>query len=178
VETKNQTKRIFTAIIPPKSVRLKLSKLIEDFLDFNGIEGVSRVIPSENLHITLDFYGEVGKGEISDLVDNLESLSNKVDQFSLKLNTIKLGFPSREYDRVILATVKPKQPLLRLKTKTSENKKFYPHITLAKLDNKRLVKEVTTQDISLEFSVDKVFIISSELKSAGSVYTQEHSFSL
>ncbi len=126
-------KRLFVAIDPPQQIRDHLALLC------CGLPG-ARWTPPEQFHLTLSFIGEVDGSTFLDIREALAEIS--VPQFSLQLQGVGF-FPPRGQPRVIWAGIEKSEPLHLLQRKITtrlfqrglepDNRKFSPHITLARL---------------------------------------------
>ena len=126
-------KRLFVAIDPPAEIREQLVSICCGLPD-------ARWIPPEQLHLTLCFIGEVSGSAFLDIREALAEI--KACLFSLRLQGVGF-FPPRGLPRVIWAGIEQSEPLLVLQRKITtrlfqlgvepENRKFSPHITLARL---------------------------------------------
>ena len=125
--------RLFTAIDLPEAVRDSLAMMC------CGLPGARWVIP-EQLHLTLRFIGDVDHSMLPDIVDVLEGVS--CAPFSVTLQGTGF-FPPRKKPQIVWAGVEKNDGLLVLRNNieaglvsvglTPEKRKFFPHITLARL---------------------------------------------
>ena len=126
-------KRLFVAIDPPEEIREQLSRLC------CGLPNARWTTP-EQFHLTLVFIGEVDGSAFLDIRESLSEIS--VPRFTLQLEGVGF-FPPRGNPRVIWAGVKNNDSLQAVQRKITtrifhlglepENRKFSPHITLARL---------------------------------------------
>ena len=175
--------RLFVAIDPPESVRLRLAGLC------NGVPG-ARWVPPEQFHLTLRFIGDVDSGTFADIADALAGIG--VAPFSLRLRGVG-HFPPRSQPRVLWAGVEDSAPAARLHDKiearlrrlgvSPDSRKFAPHVTLARLRGTRLGK---VRDYLAEhalfatesFPVSEFHLYSSQLGAGGAVHSIEASYGL
>jgi RNA 2',3'-cyclic 3'-phosphodiesterase len=171
-------KRLFIAIDPPAEIREQLVGICCGLPD-------ARWIPPEQLHLTLCFIGEVSGSAFLDIREALEEI--KVASFSLRLQGVGF-FPPRGLPRVIWAGIEKSESLLTLQRKITtrllalglelENRKFSPHITLARLHQTpatRVGKYMEIQGLlgSGPFTVDSFLLYSSVLGRKGASHTVE-----
>lgn len=175
--------RLFIAIDPPESVRLRLATLC------NGVPG-ARWLKPEQFHLTLRFIGEVDNDAFADIADGLSEVH--ADPFSLRLGGVG-HFPPRGAPKVLWAGVEDGAPVARLHDTIEarlkrlglkpDARKFAPHLTLARLKNAPLgkVRDYLAQHAlfaSESFGVTEFHLYSSRLGSAGAVHRIEASYEL
>ena len=127
-------KRLFVAIDPPDGIRDQLSAVCCGLPD-------ARWTPPEQFHLTLCFIGEVDGSFFLDIREALADIA--FPAFSLRLQSVGF-FPPRGRPRVVWVGVEKSEPLAVLQRKIAgrlfqlgfepENRKFSPHVTLARLD--------------------------------------------
>lgn len=124
--------RLFLAVTPPEAVVAALERLQDDI-------PVGRIVPSENLHLTLAFLGEVAERDAEALHDALSDITGPRAEVSLK-GLVALGDPR---PRVIAAGAEASNSLAALHHKIRgalhvarigvPRARFRPHVTLARL---------------------------------------------
>jgi RNA 2',3'-cyclic 3'-phosphodiesterase len=175
--------RLFIAVELPPDIRLSIKDL------GRGIPG-ARPLSEEQIHLTLRFIGEVESSLFQDIRECLFEVNNK--PFSLRVSGVG-HFPPRGTPKVIWAGVSPTEELVRLKKRVDtvlltcglgpEQRKFSPHITLARLRNSPIqrVSEFLAGNSFLqtpEFTVDSFHLFSSRLGKSGALHTLEESYEL
>ncbi|MGE4403825.1 MAG: RNA 2',3'-cyclic phosphodiesterase [Desulfobulbus sp.] len=128
-------KRLFVAIDPPLEIREQLRMLC------CGLPNARWVAP-EQFHLTLSFIGETEGSAFLDIREALAEIS--APKFSLQLQGVGF-FPPRGQPRVVWAGIERNELLQVLQRKIitrlfhlglePENRKFSPHITLARLQH-------------------------------------------
>lgn len=95
-------------------------------------------IPTENLHVTLKFFGEVPEDKIPAVREGCRAMARRHNPFSLHWNAIDF-FGSPQSARVLFAAAEPNTELDRLAVSISQAfadigdaKPLHPHVTLAK----------------------------------------------
>lgn len=175
--------RLFVGIALPEMTRQRLSLLCA------GVPGARWVKP-ENLHLTLRFIGEVEHGLAEDIDAALARV--QAPQFDLMLDGVGFfGKPSAA--RILWAGVRRNDALARLQGKVEtavhraglsvEERKFSPHITLARLKGapvQRLQRYVgeNADFLTGPIPVEQFILFSSFLSSSGAIYTPEAYYDL
>ena len=132
--------RLFIAVDLPDTIKENLEAM------FFGIPG-ARWVPPDQIHLTVRFIGDVEGAVFHDIINSLEEVTSR--PFPLQLKGMG-HFPPRGAPRVIWVGIEKNEPLLLLRKKIDgallkigvepENRKFSPHITLARLKNSPLHK--------------------------------------
>lgn len=175
--------RLFVAIDLPEDVRDRLAGLC------NGLPG-ARWVPPENMHVTLRFIGEVPDGDLPDIGDALDRV--RAPAFPISLAGVGY-FGSRRRVHALWAGVEKSPTLVDLQRKTEsalqraglppEERKFMPHVTLARL------KDVKTERLGPWIEARNLFrapptivtrfvLFSSFLSADGAIYQPEAEFPL
>ncbi len=175
--------RLFTAIQIPEPVKRQLLGLVRSM---NGARWQS----FEQLHITTNFIGDVDNSLLPEINKALESVT--AEAFDLEVHGVDY-FGSKRYPRVLIANIKATPGLIQLHKMINnvsvdvgiemENRKFKPHITLARL--KQTPFHCVGQFLESEglfktdnFPVDEFHLFSSKLSHEGSQYFIEASYPL
>lgn len=148
----------------------------------------SRPVKQDQLHLTLRFIGEIEHNLFHDIQEQLEQVN--LTPFPLVLQGVG-HFPPRGKPRVIWVGISSSAELARLKSRIDnqlkrcglapEQRKFSPHITLARLKNpsaKRVSQFIAGNNLfkSPEFTVDSFHLYSSHLTKNGAIHTIEASY--
>jgi 2'-5' RNA ligase len=174
--------RLFVALELPETVKQRLVML------GGGIPG-ARWLDEGQLHLTLRFIGEVTENVAHDIDDTLVGL--RAPAFTLELaGTGEFGGKN---PRALWAGVRPNEALLHLQKKietalqriglAAEERKFTPHVTLARLKaapRDKIVQFLTRHSLyaSGPFPVDAFVLFSSHPGQEGSVYHPERVYPL
>jgi len=176
-------KRLFVAIDPPLEVRDQLSSLCCGLPD-------ARWTPVDQFHLTLCFIGEVDGATFLDIREALAQL--QCPAFELRFKGVGF-FPPRGLPKVVWAGVEGNEPLMRLQRKITtrllqlglelENRKYSPHITLARLRQtpaSKVGKYLTQNNLfaSSSFTASQYVLYSSVLGRKGAAHTVEQAFPL
>lgn len=170
--------RLFTALSIPDDIKEELYGLRESF---SGTRWVSK----ENMHLTLQFIGEISEQKYHQIKDDLEDI--QMTSFEMKLGAV-----SRFAEKVLYCSVAQSEELHDLYSLVKEKielttavdrKKFVPHVTLARL------RDTSSQDIasmierhhdyeSRDFSINSFGLYSSKLTNRGAIYNLENQYEL
>ena len=175
--------RLFIALDFPEWVKDKLADVSI------GLQGADWV-PWEQYHLTLRFLGEVDVHIFHELLDGLASL--QASSFYLSLSGMGL-FPLRGDPEVLWAGVTQSDGLSRLRNKVEslivrrgaqpDSRKFFPHVTLAKVRNARIdwiglyIMENSLFKIR-EIPIQSFSLFSSRLTPEGSIHSLEATYPL
>ncbi|MBM9536154.1 RNA 2',3'-cyclic phosphodiesterase [Desulfobulbus alkaliphilus] len=176
-------KRLFIAIDPPSDIREQLTGLCCGLPD-------ARWVAPEQLHLTLCFIGEVSGSVFLDIREALDEI--RAESFALRFKGVGF-FPPRGQPRVVWAGVEKNEALITLQRKITtrltqlgvalENRKFTPHLTLARLNQTppsrvgRYLQEHALFALP-EFLVEEFILYSSVLGRKGASHTVEQVYSL
>jgi 2'-5' RNA ligase len=124
--------RVFLAIDLPEQIRGELERLQEHL-------PIGRLVPSDNLHLTLSFLGEQSEAVCEDTHEALSEVHAK--PFDLRL--AGLGTFGKTSPQVIFADVEKCEELIELERKITrrlrsagvqfQKRRFRPHVTIARL---------------------------------------------
>ena len=171
--------RLFIAIDLPNEVRKQLAEVQRAL---RPLADSAKWVDAESIHITLKFLGEAPEKQLDDINAAMNGLSWK--PFTISVRGVGF-FPGNRSPRVFWAGMEAptmqglvEQLDSRMERLGFEKEKraFRPHITLARARDTRLDSSLVTGAASYEehdfgsFTADRVYIIKSTLKPAGSVY--------
>lgn len=175
--------RLFIAIDIPDSLRAMLHGM------GRGIPG-ARPVSEDQIHLTLRFIGEVEGGMFRDFKEALAEV--RAPPFSLAVQGVG-HFPPRGAPRVLWAGLSRSKELVLLRNRIErklvacglppEQRKFAPHITIARLKDsppRRVGDFLAGNSLfqSEEFSVESFVLYSSRLIKSGAVHTVEQQYFL
>lgn len=182
--------RTFIAIEIPSEVKSALAALQTE-LRRAGAD-VSWTKP-ENLHLTLNFLGEVDERRIAEVEKACVDLAAEFQPFTLSLNDTGV-FPNARQPRVFWAglsgeveNVAEMHKLLNERLAPigfkREEKRFHPHLTIGRLKSNKKTRELLAladahRLPALSFVVTEIVLMKSELHPAGSEYTPMARFCL
>jgi 2'-5' RNA ligase len=132
--------RLFVAVNFPAKIKNEIGSLIDDL---KGIPADLKWVEAHNLHLTLQFLGNVSEAQITAVAEALKKSAEGVGPFTLKVSGVG-AFPAREKPRVFWAGITGETGiLLNLSRQVQREMKvlgfapgknrFSPHLTLARL---------------------------------------------
>lgn len=186
---RNMSIRSFIAIELPERVRSELKKL-QGSLKSPQLDFV-RWVPTENIHITLKFLGNISSAQVDDIVDVMKELSPKFEPFELEVGGIGI-FPNLRRPRVLWAGCGGDMDSLQALQGSLENRLtklgfakeprgFTPHLTIARLredispEQRRVFSDLIggwSTWLGCRFVVDAISLMKSQLLPSGAVYTR------
>jgi len=175
--------RVFIAINLPEEVKRELAGFYDKWPELPA-----KWISKDNLHITLEFLGDLTDQEVGDTCEIVKEVAKKHKAFSINLNRVLYGPPKKNPPRMVWAEGEKNEELTDLKNDLEEcllekvkfrpdEKSFVSHITLAKISEWEFKKfdlderPEINEDIDLMFTVESIEVMESELKRGGPVYT-------
>ena len=175
--------RLFVAIDLPEDLRKTVSDIGRD------LPGARRV-PTEQLHLTLRFIGEVGDETLTAVRSALAGISGM--PFPLTLRGVG-HFPPGRHPRVLWVGIEESAPLLELQKKVElalidagippEERKFSPHLTLARLKETPSAKVAALEERYASFAagpfpVKEFHLYASSLTREGALHTRIQTYPL
>jgi 2'-5' RNA ligase len=141
----------------------------------------------QNLHITLEFLGYVASEDLKDIIEITEETAKRHSPFLIKLNKISYGPKDKMPPRMVwaegeeskeLGTLKDdlQQSLSKAQFRTENTRGFKPHITLGRIKTwgfKMIEPEErpeVNEDVSIDFEVESIEIMESQLKRGSPEY--------
>ena len=152
--------RLFIAINLPEEIKKKLSSFQEKWPDL-PIKWTKK----DNLHITLEFLGYLTDDELLKVCQNTKELASKHNPFTVTLNKICYGPPKKIPPRMVWVVGKRVKEFNLL-----------PHITLGRIrawEFRQIEPEErpeVNEEINLNFEVNSIEIMESQLKKGGPEY--------
>ena len=175
--------RVFVAINLPNEIKKELFSYSEKYPELPA-----KWTAKDNLHITLEFLGNLTDEEIGEVCLAVKSVAEKHKSFSLNINKILYGPPKKMPPRMVWAEGEKSKELSLLREDLEnaltekvrfvpENRIFAPHITLARISEWEFRKiepeerPEINEALDLFFTVESIEVMESELKRGGPVYT-------
>lgn len=184
--------RIFIAL-PAGDDVIAFFRPIHEFLQ--RFKGCLSVVPGENYHITLKFYGDCTEDTQGAIEDGFRAMGPLPGRIPVKIRGLGT-FPDMERARVIWSGLDmdagPVNLLLKMTDDFSsplgfppEKRGFTPHLTLARVKRERAIPrelmEYLRSNVRMEFlesAFDRITLFESLLGSGGAKYRELHSISL
>lgn len=138
-----------------KKLKINLAKKELDF----------KFVPETNLHITLNFLGEIIPEKMPLIISELEDLVHHHEPFELKLSELS-AFPQKHHGRVMWIGVQNSIKLRGLQAECEEKlrglgleieaRDFRPHLTVARIRSPRNLSDALSPYQGHKFGVLKV----------------------
>ena len=179
--------RTFIAVEFPKSLLDQIEKQTARLRGSLGNE-IVRWVPTQNMHLTLKFIGNVSKSHLDFIKQLVAQTADDHKQFDLQLGGTG-SFPNSKRPRVLWAGIHAPAELAALQKSIEdgasrlgyekENRAFSPHLTLgrvrqnvsaAELQKIRNTMETTQIGNIGSAHIDSVHLFQSELRPGGLVY--------
>jgi 2'-5' RNA ligase len=184
--------RLFVGAPVSSAVREASEAMCGRLRPFGDVKWVS----SERLHLTLKFLGNMPPEKVPQLKEILQEVANNCLHFVLSLDRIgafpKVSHPQTvwygvggETDALSNLAHRIEEALVPLGF-ASEGRPFRGHVTLGRVRSSRGMRELATElekraadsPPGIEWLVDSIALIRSELKPSGPTYTELSRFSL
>jgi len=181
--------RTFIAVEIPPHLQNKIQQAVESLHSTIGAALV-RWVPAHNMHLTLKFLGDVSPASVDRLTQILGTEADLCPAFDIQITGLG-SFPSLRRPRVLFIGIQAPAELEALYRGIesacakigyeSENRGFFPHLTLGRVKQTasaleqqkiRRALEETKIDSLGTARVNSVHLYKSDLKPTGSVYTQ------
>lgn len=176
--------RIFIAINLPEEIKRQLSKYHDKWPELPA-----KWTAKDNLHITLEFMGDLTDIEIGDVCNIVADIAKKHKPFPINLNKILYGPPKKNPPRMVWCDGEKSEELADLREdlqesllakvnfRPEEGRSFIPHITLARISEWEFKKfdlderPEIDEEVDMFFTAESIEVMESELKRGGPVYT-------
>ena len=181
--------RTFIAIEFPESLLDQVEKQTARLRGPLGDELV-RWVPTQNMHLTLKFIGNVGKPHVDFLKQLVSQTADGHSQFDLQFGGSG-SFPNSKRPRVLWVGIHAPAELAALQRSIEagasrlgyekESRAFSPHLTLGRVrqnvsvaDTQKIRNTIESTQIGTigKAHIDSVHLFQSELNPSGSVYTK------
>jgi len=175
--------RLFVAAALPADLHLYLNEQMHRYQ-----HPAVRLVPGENLHLTLFFIGNVAREQLGPIRQSIQAVAAHHQPFTLQLEQIEPG-PKPRSPRLVWARFRQSEPFALLSRELTralapqppKEEKAIPHVTVARFRKDKpaprdLPVVLPEQDILLP--VNAVALWRSELKSPHPVYSILESFPL
>jgi 2'-5' RNA ligase len=175
--------RLFVAINLPESICDDISETYE------AIPG-ARWTPENQLHLTLRFIGDVNEDTAQTIDNSLRTI--KFTPFTMQLQSVGY-FPPRKEPRILWCGIAANENVIRLQKHIEHaviaaglphaDRKFHPHITVARLSGsppQKLANFLSANSLfkTEPFLVSEFCLYSSVLKREGALHIKEAEYTL
>ena len=177
------TIRAFIAVEIDNQTKQKISELISDLKKSNADV---KWITENQMHLTLKFLGNIDENKVADISNALSGIADNLSAFTINFSGLG-AFPGMNHPRVVwLGVNKGAESLIKLNEKIEtamektgfkkENRKFEPHLTLARIRSSKnisnLIKLIDEVNFSAENDthIDKLVLFQSTLNPKGALY--------
>ena len=187
--------RLFVATPAPEAVSEAATVMIDRLRPFGDV----RWATPERLHLTLKFLGSTPEEKLSSVQEELERIANNCLQFAVRLDGIG-AFPSTRRPQTIwygLGVDVTGLTDLAAKIDSAmeplgferERRPYRPHLTLGRVRSPRGLRELAAElekcaakasepSNSIEWRIDAIALMRSDLKPTGPIYTELSHFFL
>lgn len=174
-------KRIFIGLEIPEDIRLFYYAILNRLVKTHAC---IKPVQPQNIHLTLQFLGDISNENIRKIITGLKKALYYTQAFSFSTEDVLKGFPNSRSSKIIYVAIKDGREIIvaiskKIKETVSflslqeKNKKFIPHITLARtktsinLENNQIkIRLKKFENISCE----KIVIFESILSKNGAEY--------
>lgn len=137
----------------------------------------------EKLHVTLKFLGDTNQNQVEEIFQSINNAAVNFSKFNLELDRFGF-FKTHGIPKILWAGLKENLELEKFVKEIDilcsefgfekEKRKFKPHITMLRIKNENIIKDVIAFDNYklpyLKFIGEKVILFQSILTSGGSIY--------
>ncbi len=171
--------RLFFAFDLPEEIRRVLWKFSTD----NFMDSSSKIVPAENIHVTLKFLGEVSEKKLAGLRERAEKASSGILPFTAKIGDYRiLGgrvgcVQAEQVDKMFSLVCRRLEEELSGFGFEKEKREYFPHVTLVRF-KKVPIPAKTAVPLTPDFEVRYFKLYKSELTPEGAYYTSLENFPL
>ena len=175
--------RTFISVSLPKEI-VNIKKMLQSTIDSKGVE--IKWVRDGNMHLTLKFIGHTPEASVEDINKTLKSVTE--DFSSISLSIVGSGcFPRPERARTLWVGITGEKDKLNDFVDAInislepfgfpiQERKFIPHVTLARIKYPQKYTPDITQFLNTTFTelpmkISRINLMSSQLFSKGAVYT-------
>jgi 2'-5' RNA ligase len=167
--------RLFVAAYPPlESARAMLELL-------GGVDlPEHRLVPPEQVHMTLHFVGDTDKRQLEDVMESVQRAAAGVKAFDLRPREL-MCLPERGDPRLVAVETDAPAGLLEIQRRLAgklarparDRQRFLPHLTLCRFRNGARVWRVARRTVEMEaFAVREIRLMDSVLRPGGAEHRE------
>lgn len=167
--------RCFISADIPEEVRRYLASIQAELPRMSGVN----FVPTDNLHVTLAFLGEIGEDAIGAVIAGTEDVARRTESIACFLGTIE-AVPHHS-PRLIWVTVSDNGRLKEIHGALKQflniqGREFNGHITLARIKSAGAARAISKKisEIKLvptNFQISRISILESKLDPQGAIYS-------
>lgn len=182
--------RCFIAIDMPEDIKNSIANVVEQ-ADHKSKS--IRWVPSENIHLTLKFLGEVKESLIAEIEKRIAAVCMRHSIFNIGIRSVG-AFPNLKYPNILWVGIDASKELRDLFDAIEESlselgfekesRQFSPHITIARIKDKKEI-DLTMKTLSSFkdtffgiVNVKEILLMKSILKPTGAQYSKISTFML
>ena len=189
MKNQSETIRSFLAIELDEEL---VPKILDVQKEFKKTNANIKYVPSENMHFTLKFFGNIDLDMAEDIASAVEKVIKNYSSFDLNIK--KCGcFPNKNVIKVLWLGLEEGSPIVNLqkdldrefrKLGFKKEKNFISHLTIGRVKSPKNKKEIRNtieklEDIEIgQFAVSKICLKKSTLTSQGPIYENIKVFEL
>lgn len=181
--------RAFIAIDLPSPIREKLEQETKS-LKNHLLNLPIRWVPTENIHLTLIFLGDVSETNVDMIAEIINTHGRQQSRFEMSIGSLGV-FPNTSHPRVLWVGVEAPEELKVFRGKIAseitrlgykiDDREYSPHLTLGRVSRNASSEEVRTISKILEkeklgfvgvVPVAEVHLYRSDIKTGGAIYTK------
>lgn len=167
--------RLFFALWPDDETRTNLYEVVKQFKD----EDI-RLVKKTNLHMTLEFLGEVSEKDQEELIEKINNI--KDEPFSLQLTRVGfwkkpqiLFIGTTQIPKPLLSLVKSIKKCVKQQGLKTDNREYKPHVTIARKVKQIMAPEET---FKIDWPVNSFALVVSNSTDSGVEYSVINEWSL
>ena len=182
-------KRLFVAVDIPEVVKDNIYNLATEMLPEDRY---IRIVPAPNIHITLKFLGGININKTGKIEEAIRITADLFEKFKYEISGRINAFPDTGNARVVFLEVdKGGEQICKIYNELENNlskikierekRKFSPHITIARLKNRKNIKELIAGQkkfLNITLNCIEITLFESRLKPDGAEYIIINKFNL
>ena len=185
----SETVRSFLAIELDEDL---VPKILDVQKEFKKTNANIKYVPSQNMHFTLKFFGNIDEEMIGDISDSVEKVIKNYSSFDLNINNCGC-FPNKNVIKVLWLGLEEGSPIKSLqkdldkefkKLGFKKERNFISHLTIGRVKSPKNKKEIKNTIEKLEnikigqMTVSKICLKKSTLTPQGPIYEDIKVFEL
>jgi len=156
-------RRLFVGVFPPAGIAEQVHEASRKVLRDKDF----RLVPADEIHLTLRFLGATPEGEIPAIREHLREAVSGFPRPEVRVRGSG-AFPDSHSARVLWAGVEdPGASLARLAARVGESKPYTPHLTVARCRGARAPEAFLALALDLPWRLDELFLVESRPGTSG-----------